>query len=908
MSNGFTHAHKGIRLFRRALAAFALASTLLLLPLAPALAVNLNTVESPVTQNFDTIGTTATATLPADFKADNNQAVRTVGTYAVAGTATTRAGAANISTSAANGIYNFGAGTDATGTSDRAVGFLSASGAGSTQSGNLYAKYTNATGVPISALRVSYDVEKYRNGTNAAGFRYQLFYSTDGTTWTSAGANFLTSFAADTGTNAGCTPAPCSTTSVTPRLLSIPTVANNADIYLAWNYSVSSTTTTSNAQALGIDNISVTPIGGSVGATGVRTTDIQGTDDGGYALALQPDGRIVVGGYAVNVSGNKDFALVRYNYNGTLDTTFGGGTGKVVTDFNGTSDRIWGITLQPDGKIVAVGETVSAVFPGTNDIAIARYTTAGALDTTFGGTGKVTTDHGGGANNSAYAVAMSGTNIIVAGTENVSGNLDFMVARYTTAGVLDPTFGTLGVTTLGFSGGNDVARAVAIDGTGNIVLGGYANNGSDDDFAVARFTPAGVLDTTFVAGAGKAAVNIFSPGSADQAFALVIVGSTIVLAGSAFNPSTNNKDFALVRYNNAGALGGIVTTDFGNSPDVAQALAVQSNNKVVAAGFSRYSASSDDFALARYNTDGTLDTTFGAADPNSPGNKTGKLTMRISNADERAYGVAQEFDGKLVAAGFATTANSNPVAHDFALARFNADGTLDSTNPTSLTSPDLMLTKTFSPDSVVVGQNSVATVSVTNRGPGNATNVVITDTIPAGLTIGTIVNSAGTVQVSGQTITNTIPSLAAGQSATLTVTLTTTQVGTFINTASVTSTETDLSPSNNTDSASLRVTNPSGVKDLSFSPSTVTGGCQNSTGTVTLTDPATGNGALVNISSADPSAASAPAQVLVPAGQTSAQFTVTTGAVQANKTVRFEATLGQTSFVRRLVVNAGQCN
>ncbi|MFL6281550.1 MAG: hypothetical protein ACJ74Q_00115, partial [Pyrinomonadaceae bacterium] len=701
MPKGLTHVSKGARLSRRALAAFALASALLLLPLSNALAVNLNTIETPVTQNFDTIGTTATATLPADFKADNNQAVRTVGTYAAAGTATTRAGAAGISTTAANGIYNFGAGTDATGTSDRAVGFLSASGAGSTQSGNLYAKYTNATGVPISALRISYDVEKYRNGINAAGFRYQLFYSTDGTTWTSAGANFLTSFAADTGTNTGCNPAPCSTTSVTPRLLSIPTVANNTDIYLAWNYSVSTGTTTTNAQGLGIDNISVTPIGGSVGATGVRTTDIQGTDDGGYALALQPDGRIVVGGYAVDLAnGDKEFALVRYNYNGTLDTTFGGGTGKVVTDFNGTSDRIWGVTIQSDGKIVAVGETVSLVFPGTNDIAVARYNTNGTLDTTFGGTGKVTTDHGGGASNAAYAVAMSGTNIIVAGYEAVSGNNDFMVARYTTAGVLDATFGTLGVTTTGFSGFNDVARAVALDSTGRIVLGGYANNGSDDDFAVARYTTAGVLDAGFVAGAGKAAVNIFSPASADQAFALAIGGNdAIILAGSAFNPSTGNKDFALVRYSAAGALGATVTTDFGNSPDVAQALTVIGsgvNAKVVAAGFSRNSTSSDDFALARYNSDGTLDTTFDG---------DGKLTMRINNADERAYGVAQEFDGKLVAAGFSTVVPSNPVQHNFALARFNSDGTLDSTNATALNNPDLLVTVTGpqGPNSVVAG-------------------------------------------------------------------------------------------------------------------------------------------------------------------------------------------------------------
>jgi uncharacterized delta-60 repeat protein/uncharacterized repeat protein (TIGR01451 family) len=895
MSNALTHTHRGARLSRRALAAFALASALLLLPLATALAVNLNTVETPVTQNFDTIGTTATAALPADFKADKNVGRRTVGAYATAATATeqTAGGGTNPTT---GGIYNFGSGTNNTGT-DRAVGFL---GSGSVNGGNLYAKYTNTTGAPLTALRISYDVEKYRNGTNAAGFRFQLFYSTTGASgsWTSAGANFLTAFAGADANNNGFTTAPGATVPVSNQLLSLPAaIANNSDIYLAWNYAVTTGTTDTNAQGLAIDNISVTPIGGSVAADGVRMTDIQGTDDGGYALALQSDGRIVIGGYAVDLAnGDKEFALVRYNYNGTLDTTFGGGTGKVVTDFNGTSDRIWGITLQTDGKIVAVGETVSLVFPGTNDIAVARYNTNGTLDTSFGGTGKVTTDHGGGASNAAYAVAMSGANIIVAGYEAVSGNNDFMVARYTTAGILDPTFGTLGVTTLGFSGGNDIARAVAIDGTSNIVLGGYANNGSDDDFAVARFTPAGALDTTFVAGAGKAAVNIFSPGSADQAFALTIVGNTIVLAGSAFNNSTGNKDFALVRYNNAGALGGIVTTDFGNSPDVAQALAVQSNNKVVAAGFSRNSTSSDDFALARYNTDGTLDTTFDG---------DGKLTMRINNADERAYGVAQQFDGKLVAAGFATVVGSNPVAHDFALARFNSDGTLDSTSATSLNNPDLLVTVTGpqEPNSVVAGSPFTYNVSVTNRGAVNATNVVLTDTLPAGVSYVGSTASNGTPNESGGVVTDNVGTLAPGATATLTINVTAGATPMLVaDTATATLTETDATPSNNTATEYTRII---GITDLSFSPSTVTGGCQNSTGTVTLSGPAPGNGVQVSISSAEPLAASAPAQVLVPGGQTSAQFTVTTGAVATNRTVRFEATLGPTSFVRRLVVNAG---
>ncbi|HKG12565.1 MAG TPA: hypothetical protein VKB12_04480, partial [Pyrinomonadaceae bacterium] len=99
-----------------------------------------------------------------------------------------------------------------------------------------------------------------------------------------------------------------------------------------------------------------------------------------------------------------------------------------------------------------------------------------------------------------------------------------------------------------------------------------------------------------------------------------------------------------------------------------------------------------------------------------------------------------------------------------------------------------------------------------------------------------------------------------------------------------------------------------GITDLSFSPSTVTGGCQNSTGTVTLTGPAPSGGVMVSISSASPAVASAPAQVLVPGGASSAQFTATTGTVQANTTARFEVVLGPTGFVRRINVNTGVCN
>jgi endonuclease G len=164
-----------------------------------------------------------------------------------------------MATNAANGIYNSGAGTTTLGGSDRAVGFL-ASGTATT-SGNLYARLVNSTGGDLSGLQISYNVEKYRNGTNAAGFRIQMFYSADGNTWTSAGNDFLTSFVADANNN-GFATAPGPVVNVNNKTLSAA-ISNGSNFYLAWNYSVSSGLTVTNAQALAIDDIVILGIPGS---------------------------------------------------------------------------------------------------------------------------------------------------------------------------------------------------------------------------------------------------------------------------------------------------------------------------------------------------------------------------------------------------------------------------------------------------------------------------------------------------------------------------------------------------------------------------------------------------------------------------------------------------------------------
>ncbi|HLG33753.1 MAG TPA: hypothetical protein VI757_02650 [Bacteroidia bacterium] len=210
-------------------------------------------VGSTASENF-TIGTSATATVPTDWRVDKINSARTVGTYGAAVGATEQRAGDNMSAGATQGIYNYAAG-DPTTSTERAIGFLS-SGTG-TSSGNLYSYFINTGACGITNFDISYNVEKYRMGSNASGYTIQMYYSLDGSTWTSAGASFTTSFAAD-GSNNGYVSAPGSNTPVFGTVTL--TVASGGSLYLAWNYSVTSGTTYTNAQGLGIDDFTITNI------------------------------------------------------------------------------------------------------------------------------------------------------------------------------------------------------------------------------------------------------------------------------------------------------------------------------------------------------------------------------------------------------------------------------------------------------------------------------------------------------------------------------------------------------------------------------------------------------------------------------------------------------------------------
>lgn len=389
------------------------------------------------------------------------------------------------------------------------------------------------------------------------------------------------------------------------------------------------------------------------------------TDDFAYSVAIQSDSKIVVAG-STGSGSTRNSAFVRYNTNGTLDTTFDGDGDKVVEVSNVDSDAVYSIAIQPDGKIIGVGD-VYPVNGGISHFSAVRLTPSGALDNSFDSNGILSTQIGSG-NSVANAVKLQTDGKIVgAGTSFNGSNYDFTLVRYNSDGSLDNSFDVNGILNTPVGNSSDAARAVAIQTDGKIVAAGYGYSGTYSGFALVRYNGDGSLDTTFD-GDGLVIKNLRGFNDAAHAIALQSDGKMVV-AGLSGNGS--NHDFAVARFNTNGLLdttfapSGKVTTAIGSGDDSGAAVALQSDGKTVVAG-SFYNGSNYDFAVVRYNADGFLDNSFG---------NTGKVTTSIGSGDDRADAVIIQPDGKIIAAGYYI----NGTAGDSALVRYNANGTLDTT-------------------------------------------------------------------------------------------------------------------------------------------------------------------------------------------------------------------------------------
>ncbi len=346
---------------------------------------------------------------------------------------------------------------------------------------------------------------------------------------------------------------------------------------------------------------------------------------------------------------------------GPLDPTFGNG-GKVTTNLLGRNDIASAIAIQRDDKIVVVG----TVYPPTStsqlpDFGVVRYNADGAVDTSFGLRGFTAVDFRQSDDRAAAVAIQPDGKIVVAGTLIIPGaghNTDFAVTRLNPDGTIDLTFGVEGKarTDMGskfFEGAN----AMALQPDGKIVVGGTVDRSLlISDFAIVRYNPNGSIDTSF--GDDGRVFQAFGPDSVDHLNALAVQPDGRILAvGYSDGVSPGNFDIALARYTPDGVLdptfgnGGLVSTNI-RANEVANAVALQGDGKIVVAGYARDGNGSGAFALARYHADGTLDSHFGIG---------GIVTTSFFEIDpsatpngeifSRAASVAIHADGKIVAFG-----------------------------------------------------------------------------------------------------------------------------------------------------------------------------------------------------------------------------------------------------------------
>ncbi len=403
----------------------------------------------------------------------------------------------------------------------------------------------------------------------------------------------------------------------------------------------------------------------SFGSGGKVVTPIGSAGDEVYSMVIQSDGKIVVAG--LSASGDYDFALARYDTDGSLDTNFGS-SGKVITDISasGYPDAGYAMALDGSGNLVVAGY-VNTASNGL-DFALARYTSGGSLDTTFNSDGIVTTDFSSASADVGNAVAIgSDGTIVVAGRRGNNSAADFAIARYTSTGSLDMSFNDDGLVTTAIGSGLDEVYGVAIQSDGKIVVVGTSDSGTSPnvnyDIALVRYNTDGSLDTLF--GGGDGIVLWHGDVSQDEGYAVTILGTGEILVAGYAAMSTGGQDFALLRFTSAGVLDtgfgdgdGMVTTPVGGSHDIGQSIALQSDGKILVGGRS-YNGSNNDFALVRYNADGSLDTDF---------DDDGVVSSAFgTSSDDTGRAVAVQGDGRIVVAGYSDTDGTK----DFALLRYN---------------------------------------------------------------------------------------------------------------------------------------------------------------------------------------------------------------------------------------------
>ena len=458
--------------------------------------------------------------------------------------------------------------------------------------------------------------------------------------------------------------------------------------------------------------------------------------DAANVVACKSDGEMIVGG---------SFGVARLHPDGSFDTSFGDGgpvtIGPVVIGpVTNQSAAVGALVLQPDGKIVV---SIGA--------AVARLLSSGALDPNFGQGGLAFVPVVSNRNESILALRLQPDGKIVASgiaSRQTGGDVAFLGLRFTADGVTDSTFGSGGYALAAFGTSLATCRAVAVQGDGGIVVGGGVFLNHKLAFGLARFTAAGVLDAGF--GTGGEVIVSFAGANFSQINDLALQSDGRIIAAGV-TTGTNAADFALARLNPDGSLDhsfgnqGILRTDFSHgSSDIGVAVAVLPDDRIIVAGSTGPSLFKRQFALARYNSDGSLDGSFGQG---------GLVSTQFPlSHNDVANALALVGDGRIILAG------SSPVndgTNACGLVRYHVN--------------DLAVLEMASSNLVAVGDTLAYSILVENDRLQAVTGVRLTDQLPSSVHIQSAVATQGTCTTNGDLVVCDLGSLASGDQVLVTI-------------------------------------------------------------------------------------------------------------------------------------------
>jgi len=376
--------------------------------------------------------------------------------------------------------------------------------------------------------------------------------------------------------------------------------------------------------------------------------------DRGRDIALQSDGKILVTGYMTNGT-DDDIMVIRYNPDGTLDTGFGTNGAYIYDGGNGTDDG-YAIAIQPDDKILLAGESSNG---SDSDVIVIRLDADGDPDSSFGTNGIYTYDGGSGYDAIIDLLVQPDGSIVMCGSTNNGTDNNLMVMRLNADGALDTTFGTNGVTVCHVGNSHDFGLRLTLQNDGDILVTGGSDNGSNYDIIVARFNTNGTLDTGF--GTNGIVFYDGGDYDRGYGIATNSNGSILVTGvRTQPGQKTTDYDIPVICFDSNGNLdtsfgnNGIVLYDGGISEQCFD-LMVQNDNTILVTGYSGINidgTSEWSLVVLKYDPNGVLDTTFGTG---------GVYRYNPTDKTEWGYGLALQSDGKIIVTGQAHNGTDDDV-------------------------------------------------------------------------------------------------------------------------------------------------------------------------------------------------------------------------------------------------------